>query len=59
LVRLDGIGAFFTLTARSTVETRERYARWTTHEVDMRHGNSMKSSGREVVRELIVTNVQP
>ena len=59
LVRLDGIGAFFTLTARSTVETRARYAQWTTHEVDMRHGNSMKSSGREVVRELIVTNVGP
>jgi DNA adenine methylase len=58
LDRIDDSGAFFTLTARATPTTRERYNKWHVHTISMRHNISPKNEGREAVQELLVTNIR-
>lgn len=59
LDRIDDAGAYFTLTARATPETRERYNKFHVHTISMRHNISPKNEGREAVMELLVTNIRP
>ena len=59
LDRIHDSGAFFTLTARATPTTRERYGKWNVHTISMRHNISPKNEGREAVMELLVTNIRP